>query len=133
MKQYLLDTNICIYIINRRPPAVKEKLHEVGLDAVAISGITVTELFYGVSKSARPLENTRTLRDFLNFLAVMPFGIAEAEEAGKIRVSLEASGKPIGPYDLLMAAQAKVHEMVLVTNNQKEFKRIKGLRVENWV
>jgi tRNA(fMet)-specific endonuclease VapC len=129
---YLLDTNICIYIINRKPAAVLKKVQARQPGQIAISTITLAELEYGVAHSRYPQRNRMALLEFLLPFAILDFGQRAAMEYGLIRASLESKGKPVGPMDLLLAAQAKAHNLILVTNNEKEFARIDGLRIENW-
>lgn len=133
MNQYLLDTNICIYIINQKPQIVYQKFKKVSLDNISISAITEFELKYGVEKSQKSEKNQNTLSEFLGFLNIVPFDSHAASIAGSIRTRLEKKGEIIGPYDLLIASQAIANEMILVTNNEKEFKRIKELKIENWI
>jgi tRNA(fMet)-specific endonuclease VapC len=133
---YLLDTNICIYIINKKPSAVLstvlKRVQSKRLGQIAISTITLAELEYGVVRSRYPDRNRTALLVFLVPLAILDFDQAAAAEYGRIRSLLESKKEPIGPMDLLLAAQAKSHDLVLVTNNEKEFRRVEGLRVENW-
>ncbi len=129
---YLLDTDICIYIINRKPPAVLKRVQSKRPGHIAISTITLAELEYGIFRSRYPDRNRIALLEFLVPFAILDFDQAAAAEYGRIRSLLETKGRPIGPMDLLLAAQAKSHHLVLVTNNEKEFTRIDGLRVENW-
>lgn len=131
--EYLLDTNICIYIIKRKPVQVFEKLSTITIGSIAISSITLAELQYGVSKSSNPTKNAEALEKFLIPIEILDFGTQATVEYGKIRVDLERSGKTIGPLDMLIAAHAKSLNMTLVTNNEKEFDRINGLKIENWV
>ena len=130
--KYLLDTNICIYIIKKKPALVFERLREIAIDSIAISSISVAELEYGVRKSLQPEKNHAALKDFLAPLTILNFSYAATVEYGIIRTSLELKGTPIGPMDLLIAAHAKSLDLTLVTNNESEFNRIDGLRVENW-
>jgi tRNA(fMet)-specific endonuclease VapC len=130
--EYLLDTNICIYIIKRKPAIVFERLRKIAFDSIAISSISVAELEYGVRKSFQPEKNNVALKDFLTPLTIVDFGYAATVEYGIIRSRLEIKGTPIGPMDLLIAAHAKSLDLTLVTNNESEFNRIDGLRVENW-
>ncbi|MBN1509207.1 MAG: type II toxin-antitoxin system VapC family toxin [Sedimentisphaerales bacterium] len=130
---YLLDTNTCIYIINKKPSVVLKRVQSKRPEQIAISTITVAELEYGVARSGYPERNRIALLEFL-----FPFGILDFDQKafmayGQIRTSLEARGKPVGPMDMLLAAQAESHNLILVTNNEREFGRIEGLRVENWV
>jgi tRNA(fMet)-specific endonuclease VapC len=130
-----LDTNAVIAAINRRSPNVRPRL-EAAIAAgepVGISTIVLFELRYGIIKSARPQENTAILAAFLALeVTTWSFEPEDAEEAGEIRGQLERLGTPIGPYDVLIAAQARRHGAVLVTDNTYEFARVPGLRIENW-
>jgi tRNA(fMet)-specific endonuclease VapC len=129
---YLLDTNICIYIIKKKPAAVLKQVQAKQPGEIAISTITVAELEYGVARSHYPDRNRVALLEFLLPFTVLDFDPFASVEYGRIRALLESKGKPIGPMDLLLAAQAKSHNLILVTNNEKEFRRIDGLRIENW-
>jgi len=130
---YLLDTNTCIYIINKKPPSVVNHIRSKQSDEIAISTITIAELEYGVSRSQHPDQNRIALLEFLVPFIIMDFDQSAAALYGPIRTSLELKGTPIGPPDLLLAAQAMSEKLVLVTNNEREFKRIDGLQIENWV
>ena len=130
---YMLDTNICIYLIKRKPVHVIEKLTSLHIKDVGISSITVAELDYGVAKSEQVERNRLALVRFLAPLTIIPFESNAASVFGEIRASLEKQGTPIGPYDLLIAAQALANDLVLVSNNIKEFERIPNLKLENWV
>ena len=130
---YLLDTNICIYLINRQPASVIERIRSVEIEEIGISSITVAELEYGIAKSSQPEENWLALLEFLSPFHLVDFGTVAARHYGRLRLELERKGKVIGPMDMLIAAHALAEEAVLVTNNQKEFKRIPELRLENWV
>jgi len=129
---YLLDTNICIYIIKKQPPVVLQQIQSKQPEEIAVSAITLAELEYGVARSHYPDRNRVALLQFVLPFAILEFGPKASAEYGRIRSSFESQGKPIGPMDLLLAAQAKSHNLILVTNNEKEFKRVDGLRVENW-
>ena len=129
---YLLDTNICIYIMNKHPKNVVEKICTMNPQDVKISSVSVAELEYGASKSKRRDQNRIALYDFLSPLEIIPFDSRDAEIYGIIRTELEHQGKPIGPYDLQLAAQALARELILVTNNTEEFSRIKELKLEDW-
>lgn len=131
---YLLDTNACIAIINGRPSAVRDRLRRVFAqgNAVAVSTITLFELWYGVSKSGRPESNAERLEIFMAKLDLLAFDEQDAEMAGLIRTKLERSGTPIGAYDLLIAGQAACRNLTLVTANVAEFERVAGLHWENW-
>lgn len=129
--RFLLDTNICIYVINERPAAVLERFlvnEEAGL---GISAITASELYWGVRKTGSQ-RNLRALESFLAPLAVMDYDLAAAQAYGELRAALEKKGSPIGPLDTQIAAHALALDLTLVTNNQREFKRVPGLRLENW-
>ncbi|MGB5733196.1 MAG: type II toxin-antitoxin system VapC family toxin [Thiohalocapsa sp.] len=130
--RYLLDTNICVYIINRKPPAVIERFRQMVLGEVGVSSITVAELAFGVAKSGSA-RNRTALEKFLAPLEILPFGGDAIWVYGDIRSALERSGTPIGALDTLIAAHALSAKLTLVTNNLKEFQRVAGLRCENWV
>lgn len=132
MVTHILDTNICIYILNRRPAGVLEKFAALPLGAVGVSSITAAELFYGIGKG-RSSQNQAVLENFLRLLVVLPFDLRAAQTYGEVRRRLEAKGTPIGPLDTLIASHALSLGAVLVTNNQREFSRVEGLRLENWV
>ena len=129
---YLLDTNICIYIINQKPPAVVKRIQTKQPEQIAISSITLAELEYGIVRSRYPDRNRIALLEFLFPFMILDFDQMASVVYGWIRSFLESKGKPIGPMDLLLAAQAKSRNMILVTNNEKEFNRIDGLQTENW-
>ncbi|RPJ39514.1 MAG: type II toxin-antitoxin system VapC family toxin [Planctomycetaceae bacterium] len=129
---YLLDTNICIYIINKKPPAVLKRVQSKQPGQVAISTITLAELEYGVARSRYPDRNRIALLEFLLPFTILDFDQEACMEYGQIRALLDVKGKPVGSMDLLLAAQAKAHNLILVTNNEKEFAQVDGLRIENW-
>lgn len=129
---YLLDTNICIYIIKQKPAIVLDRFKELPLGSVAISTITLAELEYGIRKSANPDKNSEALNQFLVPLDITAFDYDATIAYGKIRADLERKGTPIGPLDTLIAAHALSLNITLVTNNEKEFNRIEGLKIENW-
>lgn len=129
----MLDTNICIYIIKKKPISVINRLQTFSVSEIAISSITLFELEYGVYKSTQPDKNKLALMEFLSPIEIMPFDDNAAKEYGEIRAVLEKTGTPIGPLDNLIAAHAKALNCILVTNNESEFKRIKNLKIENWV
>jgi len=131
--KYLLDTNICIYIIKKKPASVKARFSTLHAGDVGISTITLSELQYGVEKSSYPDKNQQALNQFLLPLEVLEYPQDAAKEYGKIRQHLEKTGKIIGPLDMLIAAHAKALDLTLVTNNIKEFSRVPDLKVENWV
>ena len=132
---YLLDTNACIALINGQPAAVRARMGKAsaGGGKVLVSSIAVFELWYGVGKSTRQEFNRKRLETFLaGPILVLPFEDADARVAGSVRAALEAVGKPIGAYDLLMAGQALRHQLTLVTANVAEFSRVKGLAWQDW-
>jgi tRNA(fMet)-specific endonuclease VapC len=129
---YLLDTNICIYIINIRPPQVLAKFREHPPGAVAISTVTACELAFGVAKSQSE-RNQRALQMFLAPLEILPFEESVVWQYAQLRSALERQGQPIGALDMMIAAHALALGAVLVTNNAKEFSRVADLRIENWV
>jgi tRNA(fMet)-specific endonuclease VapC len=131
--RYLLDTNICIYLIKKRPPGVLERFRENSPQDVGISTITFFELQYGVEKSQYRQRSENALAKFLLPLNLIDLDRFAAEEAAVIRAQLEKKGKSIGPYDLLIAGLARSRDLTLVTNNTREFERIVGLRIENWI
>jgi tRNA(fMet)-specific endonuclease VapC len=130
--EYLLDTNICIYIIKKRPISVFEKFKSLSIGSIGISSITLAELQYGIMKSSYPEKNQEALDKFITPLEIIDFDYNATIEYGKIRADLERKGTSIGPLDTLIAAHAKSLDLILVTNNEKEFERILGLKVENW-
>ena len=130
---YLLDTNICIYLIKKRPPEVLEHFRQHSPQDVAISIITLFELDYGIEKSQYPQRSKAALAKFLLPLNLINLDRSSAMESAIIRAQLEKKGKPIGPYDLLIAGLARSRDMTLVTNNIKEFEKVVNLHLENWV
>ena len=129
---YMLDTNICIYAMKNKPEKVLQRLKEEINDGVCISSITLAELEYGMKHSSNPAKNEQALLRFLLPFDVLPFGAAAASEYGEIRAYLQKAGTPIGAMDMLIAAHAKSEDIVLVTNNTREFDRVVGLELENW-
>jgi tRNA(fMet)-specific endonuclease VapC len=130
---YLLDTNMCIYIINKRPEQVIEKIKKMKPSQIKISSISLGELEYGVSKSKYRDKNRNALIDFVSAFDIVDFDDNDAEVYGLIRADLEKKGQIIGPYDMQIAAQAITRNLILVTNNTDEFSRILNLKLENWV
>jgi tRNA(fMet)-specific endonuclease VapC len=129
----MLDTNICIYIIKNRPQSVLEELKKCDVGDIILSSITVSELMYGAHKSQFVEKNLQAIEHFLIPFDVVNYDYKASLEYGKIRAALEQNGQPIGALDTLIAAHAKSLDVVLVSNNLKEFERVKGLKVENWV
>ena len=131
--KYLIDTNICIYIMNRRPVEVLNKFKKFKLGEIGISTITVSELQYGVRKSKYREKNQKRLEEFLAPFEILSYDETAAKIYGDIRFKLEKRGQPIGPLDQLIAAHTLSQRLILVINNDKEFNRIENLKVENWV
>ena len=132
MSGYLLDTDTCTYLIKKRPSKALAELQSKEISTVAISSISLSELEYGVAKSARPQQNKLALAHFLAPLEVLPYNDFAAARYGPVRALLESQGTPIGPLDLLIAAHALALEAILVTNNVSEFGGVSELVVENW-
>lgn len=130
---YLLDTNICIYLIKTKPPAVLQHFKTLAPTQVFISSITVFELLFGVENSQSPQRNREALDMFLKPMNIVDFTADDAKHAARIRAELKKQGTPIGAYDLQIAAIALNHNFTLVTNNTAEFVRVTGLVLENWV
>jgi tRNA(fMet)-specific endonuclease VapC len=130
--KFMLDTNICIYLIKRQPEAVLERFASHPVGDIGISVITLAELEYGASKSSNPFRNREALEQFVLPLEIAPFDRPATLTYGKIRALLEKKGRPIGSMNMLIAAHALSLGARLVTNNVKEFRRVPGLRVENW-
>ena len=131
--KYLLDTNICIYIINEKPIDVLKKFEKYPVNEFAISSVTHAELQYGIEKSRNKTKNQRALDKFLLPLTILPFIGQEIVVCyGQIRTFLESTGQTIGPFDMLIAAHALSVNSVLITNNESEFKRVPNLMIENW-
>uniref|UniRef100_A0A7C3EEK3 Ribonuclease VapC n=1 Tax=Gracilinema caldarium TaxID=215591 RepID=A0A7C3EEK3_9SPIR len=130
---YLLDTNICIYIINNNPRVVVEKIKQLKPSQVKLSAISVGELEYGICKSRNRERNKIALVDFVSGFDILPFDDTDAEVFGIVRAELEKRGQVIGSYDMQIAAQAIARDLILVTNNTREFERIKDLKFENWI
>ena len=132
MLRYLLDTNIVIYVLKRRPVEVLSTFN-TNASRMAISSVTFAELFHGAEKSSRVSENLAAIEDFCSRLAVLPYGPKAAQHYGAIRAALEKLGQPIGVNDMHIAAHARSEGLVLVTNNMGEFARVPALQAENWV
>ena len=128
----LLDTNMCIYLIKKKPPQVLERFNDYSVGEIGVSSITVAELQYGVEKNQHPTKNRRALDQFLIPLIIADFDEQAAEAYGKVRAALEAQGTPIGALDTLIAAQALSLGVTLVTNNAREFSRVPDLNLVNW-
>lgn len=128
---YLLDTDICIYLIKHKA-SVRARFERHPLEAVRVSSVSVSELWYGVQKSAHVAKNRRALEKFLLPIEIADYDWAAAEEYGVVRADLERRGTPIGSMDMLIAAHARSLRAVLVTNNEREFVRVPDLEVQNW-
>ena len=131
--KYLLDTNICIYLIKRNPPKVLQQFQAHSVGEIGVSAITVAELQFGVQKSQRITQNQRALQQFLLPLVCVPFDRKATVVYGKIRAALKAQGTPIGPLDILIAAHALSLNTTLVTNNTREFSKVPDLQIIDWV
>ena len=130
--RYLLDTNICIYALNKRPPLVLEHIRNTDPADVCISVVTQLELRHGAEKSRYREKTHRKLDAFLGPLQILPLEQHDAEEAARIRAMLQMNGTPIGDYDCLIAGQARARKLTLVSNNLREFDRVDDLRTANW-
>lgn len=131
--RFMLDTNICIYIIKQKPPSVIERFYQTEISEISISSITLSELFYGVSKSSKPEQNQFALTQFIAPLDILSYDDEAAQYYGELRVHLEKQGRPIGSLDMLIAAHALSAKCILVTNNEKEFTHVPKLKIVNWV
>ena len=132
MLRYLLDTNICIYVIKRRPELVLDRFNENAAH-LAISSITLAELLHGAEKSSQPQRTLAVVEDFCSRLDVVDYGAKAAQHYGQIRASLEQRGTSIDVNDLHIAAHARSEGLTLVSNNLREFERVDGLLYENWL
>jgi tRNA(fMet)-specific endonuclease VapC len=129
---YMLDSDICSYIIKERPLQVLEHFKRVEMEQLCISAVTYAELIYGVEHSSSKKVNRVVIDDFVLHLTIVPWGEEAAEHYGSIRAYPQAEGKIIGSMDMMIAAHARSHKMTLVTNNDKHFQRVPKLTVENW-
>jgi len=129
----MLDTNICIYIIKNKPLSVREKFQEFEVGELCISTITVSELMYGAYKSQHREKNLKAIEHFLMPFNVLEYDYKASVSYGKIRAGLEKQGKVIGGLDMLIAAHSLSLDTILVTNNTKEFERVQGLELDNWI
>jgi len=130
--RYMLDTNICIYIIKQKPEKVLRRFQTHSVGDIGISSITLAELRFGVEKSRQAEKNRQALDEFVLPLEIADFGEKAADSYGKIRSALEKEGKPIGSMDMLIGAHALSLGATLVTNNTGEFKHIKNLKIADW-
>ena len=131
--RYMLDTNTCIAIIKRRPDTIKTRLTVLAVEEVGISGIVAAELWYGVAFSQKKKQNETALKDFLDYVTELDWPFEAGAIYGRTRADLKQKGTPIGAMDLLIAAHALFLEAVLVTGNEREFKRVSDLKIENWL
>ena len=132
MLTYMLDTNICIYVMKNYPLELREKFNTLA-EQLCISSITLGELHYGAEKSARRIENLAAIDHFVARLEVLPFAEKAAVHYGQVRAELERAGMPCGPHDMQIGGHARSEGLIVVTNNMREFARMSGLRTENWV
>ena len=131
--KYLLDTCICVYLIKRQHPEILTKLLKTGFDKLCLSTITIAELEFGISNSNRQEESRVALFEFVLPFKILDFTYTAASFYGKIRKELKDKAKPISDMDMLIASIAMANDLILVSNNEKEFKRVTGLKLENWV
>jgi tRNA(fMet)-specific endonuclease VapC len=131
--RFLLDTNTCIYIRRRRPPQVLARFRQLRVGEAALSVITYGELLYGVEKSAARIRALEELEEFTNWIPVLPLPAEAARAYGAIRAALQMNGEIIGANDLWIAAHARAMDLTVVTNNEREFARVTGLKVQNWI
>ena len=129
---YLLDTNICIYAMKNKFPALTEKLFDIHPNEICISSVTVGELEYGAAKSVRRQQTRSNILLFLSAFTILPFTSEDAKCFGELRAYLESRGTPIGPYDTMIAAQGVTRGLTVVTNNTREFSRVPDLALEDW-
>ncbi len=132
MLTYMLDTNICIYVMKNYPQALREKFNTLA-DQLCISSITLGELHYGAEKSMRRADNLMAIEQFTARLEVLPFEAKAAAHYGQLRAELERAGTPCGSHDMQIGGHARSEGLIVVTNNMREFSRMAGIRVENWV
>lgn len=130
---YLLDTNICIYLIKNRYESIVQKIQSHPPYSIGVSSITVAELEYGIAKSKYPEKNRLVLLEFLSAFELIPFTLQDAQAFGVVREYLRKNRTPIGPYDMQLAAQCLSRDLTLVTHNVDQFKRVHGLKFEDWV
>ncbi|MFU8764079.1 MAG: type II toxin-antitoxin system tRNA(fMet)-specific endonuclease VapC [Haliea sp.] len=132
MYKYMLDTNVCIYTIKNQPSEVRQSFirHQ---EQLCVSTVTAMELIFGTEKSGAPEKNLRVIEGFLARLAVLDYDLRAAEHTAQLRAELKKQGKPIGPYDQMIVSHARSLGLIVVTNNEREFDRVPGLRIENWV
>jgi len=132
MTTYLLDTNLCIRHLNQRSEAITQRLSSLNETAIAVCSVVKAELYYGAMKSRNPQQALLKQRAFVERFISLPFDDEAAIHYGRLRAGLDAQGTPIGPNDLMIAAIALAHNLVLVTHNVREFSRVPGLKIEDW-
>ena len=132
MTRFLLDTDVCIHLLRSGSPRAHARMRRLEIDAVAVSSITYAQLRYGAAKSARPGHHELLLAQFFAPIGIVPFDQHAAAAYGGVRAALEAVGTPIGPLDTLIASHALALDATLVTANEREFRRVRGLRVTKW-
>lgn len=132
MLAYMLDTNICIYVIKSYPPGLRERFNLLA-SQLCISSITLGELHYGAEKSARRAQNLEAIEQFVSRLEVLPFGEKAAAHYGQVHAELSRTGRVCGSHDMQIGGHARSEGLIVVTNNLREFERMPGLRTENWV
>ena len=132
MLRYMLDTNTCIYAMRNQPDKLRQRFNRFG-EQLCVSTIVLGELVYGAEKSAKPADNLSAVRHFCSNLDVLAFTERAAHHYGQIRAELERIGRPIGPHDMMIAGHARSEGLTLVTNKEREFARVQGLRIENWM
>jgi tRNA(fMet)-specific endonuclease VapC len=128
----MLDTDICIYTINNRPPHLRDTFNRHN-EHLSLSAVSLAELQYGAEKSSMAERNLAVVERFATRVEVLAFDQKAATQSGQIRAELAKAGTPIGPYDVMIAGHARSEGLILVTNNVREFSRVDGLRLENWV
>jgi tRNA(fMet)-specific endonuclease VapC len=132
MLTYMLDTNICIYVMKNYPQDLRERFNSLA-EQLCISSITLGELHYGAEKSARRADNLLAIEHFVARLDVLPFAAKAAAHYGQVRAELERAGTPCGPHDMQIGGHARSEGLIVVTNNMREFGRVPGIRAENWI
>jgi tRNA(fMet)-specific endonuclease VapC len=130
--RYMLDTDVCIFVMRKRSPSLRERFRSAA-DQLCISSVTLGELLYGAEKSTQRLRNLEVVESFAARMEILPFGEKAAAHYGQIRAQLERVGQRAGAYDMMIGGHARSESLVMVTNNLREFERIQGLRVENWL
>ncbi len=132
MLRYMLDTDICIYVIKRHPPKLRERFNRFA-EQLCISSISLAEMVYGAEKSAQREKNLQAIDNFCARLAVLAFTPTAAANFGQMRADVERLGQPVGSFDMLIGTHARAEGLIVVTNNVREFGRLPGIDVENWV